>query len=61
VPKSGKAGNKASIDSATIDIKEAIKATNSNLKVCVFCMMQKYFIITELILIGLKNISNYAL
>jgi hypothetical protein len=47
VPIFGKAGNNASIDRATIDIKEAIKATNSNLKVCIFCMGQKYFIIID--------------
>ena len=38
---SGKAGNKASIDNATIDIKEAIKATNSNLNSWGFCIGQK--------------------
>ncbi|GGZ86537.1 hypothetical protein GCM10007028_25780 [Algibacter mikhailovii] len=40
LPISGKAGNKASMDSATIDIKEAISATNSNLKLCGLFMWQ---------------------
>lgn len=35
---SGNAGNKASIDNATIDIKDAIKATNSNLNSWGFSM-----------------------
>ena len=41
LPMSGKAGRSASMDKATIDIKEAIKATNSSFKGCCFCMRQK--------------------
>jgi hypothetical protein len=38
---SGSAGNMASIDRATMDINEAIKATNSNLNLGCSCIGQK--------------------
>ena len=42
IPIKLRAGSKASIDNATIDIKEAIKAINSNCAYVVFDIRQKY-------------------
>ena len=57
-PISGSAGYSASIDNATIDINAAIKATNSNSKVCLFCIRQMYVNIIEKFLIYIAKFVN---